>query len=280
MTTTFDLSHIDELRSLSKAVRVLHGAADSEVERWLIVGATARDLILRHAHGLPEGRRTQDLDVAIAIASWQTFEVLENRLVATGAKHDRQPRHRFRLFGWKIDLLPFGGVEQDGVIVWPPENDNAMSVAGFEEASLHAIEVLLPGNVTAFVASPPGLLILKLIAWKERHWDRPRHDAIDLRALLDSYSAAWNEDRLYNDADDLLQHFEYDNALAGASLIGRDAAAIANPSTLERIRATVEHELSNESLVLAGDMGGRPTDNIELLEALLIGLQDAAPSRR
>jgi predicted nucleotidyltransferase len=171
-------------------------------------------------------------------------------------------------------------VERDSVIVWPPDNDNAMSVMGFEEASLHALEIILPAGERVFVASPPGLLILKLIAWRERHWDRPRDDAIDLRALLDSYAAEWNQERLYEEADDLLQHFGYDNALAGAALLGRDAAAIAKSPTLDRIRTIVKEALADESFVLPAEMGGRTTDNIALLEALLFGFQDAALSRR
>lgn len=182
MPTAFDLSGIEELRSLSAVIRVLARVIDSYVERWLIVGATARELILRYVHKLPEGRRTVDLDIAIAAGTWQAFEAVEQRLVAEGAQHAPQPRHRFQLLGWTVDVLPFGGVEQDGVIVWPPDNDNAMSVVGFEEASLHAFEVILPAGERVLVASPPGLLILKLIAWRERHWDRLRVDSLLLRS--------------------------------------------------------------------------------------------------
>ena len=280
MPAVFDLSGIDELHPLSAVIRVLTDVMDNEVERWLIVGATARYLILSYVYNLPKGRGTVDLDIAIAVGTWQAFEAVEQRLVAEGAQHDPQPRHRFRLLGWTVDVLPFGGVEEDGVIVWPPDNDNAMSVVGFEEASLHAFEVVLPAGERVFVASPPGLLILKLIAWHERHFVRPGDDAIDIRALLVSYAEEWNQERLYEEADDLLQHFGYDNALAGAALLGRDAAAIAKSSTLDGIRTIVQEALADESFVLPAEMGGRITDNVALLEALLFGFQDAALSRR
>lgn len=280
MPMAFDLTDVAKLGELSDVLRVVHGAAGNDVERWLIVGATARDLVLHHLYGLPEGRRTQDLDIGIAVETWQIFENVEKRLIAGGAERDPTARHRFQLLGWTMDVLPFSGVARDGVIVWPPDNDTAMSVSGFDEASRNAFEVLLPGDVSACVASPAGLLILKLIAWRDRHRERPHHDAVDLRALLRSYGEAWNQDRLYADADDLLQRFGYDNALAGAALIGRDAATIAAPGTLEQIRGIVRDELSAESMVLAGDMGGRTADNVALLEALLVGLQDTALSRR
>lgn len=280
MPGTFDLNRVKQLEPLAEIVRVIHETANDEVERWLIVGATARELILHHAYGMEAGRRTEDLDIAIAVRSWQKFEGVEKELVARGATHDLEPRHRFRFRGWTIDVLPFGGVDHGGVILWPPDQHTAMSVVGFEEASLHALQVRLPGETHAFVASPPGLLILKLIAWHERHWERPRHDAVDLRSLLDSYAGAWNEDRLYDEADDLLQRYGYDNALAAAALIGSDAAAIARPETLHRIRSIVEEDVSSESFVLAADMGNRVSENIELLKALLSGFQHAAPSPR
>jgi predicted nucleotidyltransferase len=280
MRTVFDLTGTAELTPLAEIVRAIHAVSDDEAEKWLIVGATARDLILRHVYDLGAGRRTEDLDIAMAVGNWHSFEIVEKRLLARGAAHAPTPRHRFQLQGWNVDILPFGGVDENGVILWPPENDTAMTVTGFEEASQHALEIILPGPTRVFVASPPGLLILKLVAWNERHLERPRHDAVDVRALLLSYAGTWNENRLYDEADDLLQRFKYDNELAGAALIGRDAAAIAFPTTLDRIRTIVEQDLASESFVLAADMDGRVTDNIHLLRALLTGFQHAALSRR
>jgi predicted nucleotidyltransferase len=155
-----------------------------------------------------------------------------------------------------------------------------MSVLGFSEASQHAIEVLLPGQVRVSVASPPALLILKLIAWKERHWSYPRYDAVDIRTLLDSYSQAWNEDRLYEEADDLLRHFGFNNTLAGAALLGRDGATIAKPATLQRIQSILQTETSEDVITLATDMGRRVEDNLNLLQALFFGIQGIDLSRR
>lgn len=275
MPTSFDLSPINELRSLARVVAVMNGITTNLADRTLIVGAAARDLVLHHVHQLPVTRQTVDLDVAVAIGNWQAFNALEMRLVDRGAICDSRA-HRFRIEGWSIDVIPFGGVEQtDGVIVWP-DTEMRMSVMGFAEASRHALEVLLPGNVAAFVASPPGLLIMKLIAWDERHLERPRHDALDIRTLIDSYAAPWNEERLYEEADDLLGAFGYDNALAAAALLGRDAAAISEAATLNRIQRIIEYDIRDEVFILAADMNGRTEQNIELLRAILTGFQDAS----
>jgi predicted nucleotidyltransferase len=268
-----DLTHVEELVSLGEVLCRFRSATQHLAERSLIVGATARDLILHHAHGLRITRATADLDIAVAVGSWDAFRGLEESLIRGGARRDRKTVHRFFIGDWRIDILPFGRVEQDGIIIWP-ETEETMSVKGFDEASTHALEVLLPGRTRVLVASLPALLMLKLVAWKERHLVLPRHDAADIRTLIASYAESWNEDRLYTEAGDLLQKFGYDNSLAGAALIGRDGAAIAKPSTLAHISGILERETSDEAFVLAREMGGRVEENLALLEAVLTGFAD------
>lgn len=278
MPTSFDLSGIPALRPLAEVAETLRDAAAGIVDRWLIIGAMARDLLLQHAYGLPDRRKTADLDVAVAVASWEMFAALESRLLASGAQRHAAVKHEFFVGGWKVDVIPFAGVEKNGVIRWPPDGETELDVTGFAEASSHALDVILPGGIRVLVTSPPGLLILKLIAWKDRHWRYPLRDGIDIRTLIDSYAERWNQERLYEEAGDILQHFAFDNALAGAALLGRDAAAIAKPVTLQTVLAIVEVESGVDALTLASDMGGRTEDNLDLLEALLFGLRLSAPS--
>lgn len=255
MPISFDLSHVPALRSLAGVAETLGDAAAGIVDRWLIVGATARDLILQHAYGLSERRKTADLDVAVAVASWEMFDALESRLFALGAQRNPAVTHEFLVGDWKVDVIPFAGVEKNGVIRWPDEDQTELNVMGFAEASTHALDVILPGGTQVLVTSPPGLLILKLIAWKDRHWRYPRRDGIDIRTLIDSYAEEWNQERLYEEAGELLQHFGFNNALAGAGLLGRDAAHIANPNTLQMIMAILETETGSDALLLASDNG-------------------------
>lgn len=135
----------------------------------------------------------------------------------------------------------------------------------------HAVDVILPHGVRVLVAEPPALLILKLIAWKERHYEQPKHDAVDIKTLLESYSGDWNVERIFEEADDLLEHFGYDVQLAAAALIGRDAAAIAERPTRKAVRAILETETAADAMLLASDMGGSVATNLQLLEALLYG---------
>jgi predicted nucleotidyltransferase len=103
-------------------------------------------------------------------------------------------------------------------------------------------------------------------------------DGIDIRTLIDSYSEQWNQERLYGEASEILEHFAFDTSLAGAALLGRDAAAMAKPATLLTVLAILEAETGEDALTLASDMGGRTEDNLNLLEALLFGLRLSAPS--
>lgn len=266
--TSVDLSGRDELESLARLLDQV--VMEAEPHDYLIVGATARDLILHHVHELPIMRGTRDVDIAVEVPSWDAFKSVEKGLIAAGAKPQPGVDHRFTIGDWRIDVVPFGGVAKNGVIVFP-KAESRMSVLGFEEARKHAAEIILPRGVHVLVAEPPALLILKLVAWEDRHHTRPRHDAADIKTLLDSYSAEWNLDRLYEQADHLLKHFGYDVRLAGAALIGQDAATIAEPQTRKAVRKILVAQTGEDATVLASDMGGSADSNLKLLEALLYG---------
>ena len=80
--TSLDFSRKTELRWLGKLVQQLQAAADAMP--FFIAGAMARDLILQHGYYINTGRVTRDVDFAIQMESWETFEQLRSRLVGTG----------------------------------------------------------------------------------------------------------------------------------------------------------------------------------------------------
>jgi predicted nucleotidyltransferase len=49
-----------------------------------VAGATARDLMLVNVYGLRPGRATRDIDFGIAVESWDEFQGLKERMIATG----------------------------------------------------------------------------------------------------------------------------------------------------------------------------------------------------
>jgi predicted nucleotidyltransferase len=58
--------------------------------------------------------------------------------------------------------------------------------------------------------------------------------------LLKEYGDAGNEDRLYGAELNILEAEGYDFELAGARLIGRDAAGVISEDTRERVREILE----------------------------------------
>jgi predicted nucleotidyltransferase len=231
---------------------------------YLVTGATARDILLVGVFGLETGRGTRDVDLAIAVDGWPQFEAVKTRLVETGAfEPDEGVIHRlFHLRekgrrGYPIDLIPFGGIEDPAAtIAWPPDRSIVMNVAGYREAFAAAPSVEIDTGFVIRVVSLPGLAVLKLFAWADRGAEDSR-DATDLARLLRQYSAAGNEDRLYGAEIGMLEALDYDPDLAGARLLGRDAARISTTETRAKLVALLDDERRVEHLVRAmtRDMG-------------------------
>lgn len=235
--------------------------------RCFVAGAMARDLVLVNAFGLPPGRATRDIDFGIAVESWEQFQTLRANLIETGQFY-AAPRDARRLY-WKdpdaevatpIDLIPFGGVtSEDKTIAWPPNRDFVMNVAGFEEALESAIELRIEDDLVVSVASIPGLTVLKLIAWQDRR-SRNNQDAADLIRLLEYYAEAGNLDRLYEQEMLLLETAGFDLELAGAQLLGRDAARICQAVTRQQVSALLSSEPLVDQLIVQMDRAGFSED--------------------
>jgi predicted nucleotidyltransferase len=242
--------------SLVRVLRVLDPLARSCGCEYFIAGATARDLILVNVHGLRPGRATRDIDFGIAVESWAQFELLKERLLASGA-FSASRAHQRLLFAHPhegipvpVDLIPFRGVASaDGNIAWPPSRDIVMNVAGFEEALASSVVIRIEAGLTVRVASAAGLTLLKLAAWADRGRESNK-DAADLYRLLTTYADAGNTDRIYDRELDLLEAADFDMQLAGAELLGRDVAAICNMHILSQVQSILELELNRERLVL------------------------------
>jgi hypothetical protein len=104
---------------------------------YIVVGATARDLLLFHVFGIPVTRATADVDFAVAMDSWERFHELRAALLASGHFREGKMEHRVYLKALSlkdeipVDLIPFGGVAEADVIHWPPDRETMMAVVGF-----------------------------------------------------------------------------------------------------------------------------------------------------
>jgi len=232
-------------------VEILRAVAEetqAEGIDYLLVGATARDVLLTHVHGLASRRATYDVDFAVAVKNWDQFAALRTRLIARGAFNATEKAQQ-RLYyqapdsnlAYQLDLVPFDGISKGtNTIAWPPDMKIIMNIAGYDDVLAAAELVTFAPDFDGKVVSLPGLAILKLVAWSDRGRVDPK-DAHDLIHLMNSYAAAGNIDRVYAE-DGVIDAGEYDPDLAGVYLLGKDIRRVASADTLDIVRHIIERD--------------------------------------
>lgn len=156
-----------------------------------IVGARARDIAMKLMKGDEPKRRTEDLDIAIAVENWQMFDAICQTL----------REHHFKRYGetqkfyykgenndidFEVDIVPFGGVAVDEKIGWPPEGNPIMSVKCFEDVMKEAVTVIVNNVVKVKMAPLCGQFLIKLDTWNDRHTATDK-DAEDMIFILRNY---------------------------------------------------------------------------------------------
>lgn len=266
--TLLDASTDLELQPAADVLaQMLHQAQRLGIE-IMVVGATARDILIRSYVGSAPSRATADIDIGLAVSTWADVDRFTGPLEQISGSP-----HKFRVADVEVDVIPFGEIEStDRTITW--SNDHNMDVFGFREAFEAAVPVKIPGGAVVAVASLPAQSLLKLFAWLDRRF-QDRRDAIDLRTILLSYSEGPYFDQLYADHFPLLAHYDFDPLLAGAARMGSEARAIVG--TTDR-RVVAKHIMLSEELfdALISDMGGRIEDNRPLVSAYRDGLGEPA----
>jgi predicted nucleotidyltransferase len=244
---------------------------------YMLVGATARDLLLFHVYGHAVIRATYDLDFAILVDSWEQFGSVKQLLVGTPGfidkKREAQRLHYTppgREVETVVDIIPFGQLAtQEQKIEWPPDAGVVMNVAAFSDVFASSVEIQINANLSIPVASLPGLAILKLFAWFDRRDDR---DVIDIRRLMETYADAGNVDRLYDHETEELDRVNFDTSLAGAYLLGKDARLLTDHKTRDQLSAAMTDDQFN---LLVDKMARAKSvfeDHTEHSAALLDGL--------
>ncbi len=260
-----------------------HVARELEVA-YFLAGAMAREIVLTHVYGIATGLATRDVDFGVAVRNWEQFDLIKNRLIGTGRFGGAEKMSQ-RIYyksqetndGYPVDIIPFGGVEAPRLsITWPPEGKIVMNVTGFDEVLATAISVRIEDELAVPIASLPGLALLKLFAWQDRHAETPK-DAQDLAILFRNYHAAGNVERLYDQELALLQAVEFDVDLASPRLLGKDVRRIALATTLEQAEALLNDTQKTERLITHMSVEFRAEENSigaaeRLLEQFKTGL--------
>jgi len=190
---------------------------------YFIVGATARDILLQHAHDIHSTRATVDIDIGVLVSDWNQFQALKQALVGTGKFNSTRQTQRL-MYGdeFPVDIVPFGGIAQgEDSISWPPDYENEMSIAGFRECYQHAISVIASKKpeLVVKVVSLAGLAIMKIVSWDDSS-ERRGKDAADLFIIIRNYIAAGNVDRFFQEEGDILREEDSDYDLSSAHFWG------------------------------------------------------------
>ncbi|MGM9473772.1 hypothetical protein ACS5PJ_17430 [Pseudarthrobacter sp. YS3] len=151
-------------------------------DQFMIVGAEARNLLHR-SFNLPVGdlSTTHDVDVALAMLSWDGFNQLTpvyKRMAST------KSAIRFNIARVPVDVIPFGGVETDKGIVEVPGDGHLINVLGYTDAFAAADAFVLPGVGNLKVVAPWYYVILKLEALADRSQNFNYKDAQDIGTAL------------------------------------------------------------------------------------------------
>lgn len=241
MNTSIDLSG-----KLDGSTKTLFRIVDESVKeigaKYLLVGATARDLLYHHAFGVEAQRATKDTDFAIYLSTWKEFDTLIETLVAKGFRRSNTAHRLIALNDTPIDLVPFGELESpDYSIEWPSNNENKMNVLGFQDALKSATHFCVDDEprLEIPVVTAEGIAVLKTISWTDRAPDLRGKDAEDLLFIAEYFERVLGEE-VFQDA--VMELYEYDITLVGAYLLGQRASSICSEVTSAYIRGFLRGE--------------------------------------
>lgn len=210
---------------------------------FFVIGATARDILIRQLVNISSGRKTRDLDLAIAIPNWEAFEKVKQTLLAHGFQKDIKMRQRFYDGDYELDIVPYGGIEkEDGYIYWPPEEDIAMSVKGFADILRDAISVTIDDEFDIKIASLHGLFLLKFNAWLDRSIQTNK-DAVDMAFILENYFIANCERNIHPEVYDWE---DFDDYVVGAYWLAYDIAGFLSEKHLTYYAHLLHEEIGKE----------------------------------
>jgi predicted nucleotidyltransferase len=250
---------------------------------FFIVGATARDVILTNCYDIQTTRATVDIDFGIRVSDWDQFELLKKILIETERfELSNKPHRLIYQQVIPVDIIPFGSIASyDRSISWPPENEIVMSTIGFEDAYEQSItiKIKVDSDLCIKFASLNGIVIMKLISWNDNA-ARRRKDATDILLIIENYLDAGNIERIYDEEMDLIDVDDFDYAIAGARLLGRDIAKSCRHETLNDLLVILDQKKEYNNIhKLAADMReGYSSEEfdkiIELLEFMKLGMID------
>ena len=224
---------------LDPVTRVVEAAlavtAELSPDEVMVVGAWCRDILHSALGHTFATTATRDLDLALALSSWDAYRALAAAFPRVG-----DTGIRFRIVDVDVDLLPFGDIEDPQGIVEPPSRGETLSVWAFEEIFAASLPLALSPTTTIRIPTVAGYAAAKVGAWLDRSDWLEAKDAADLALILHWYAESADvHDRLYEtpSGNEILIAEGTDVPLAAAHLLGADIATTMRPARLAELLA-------------------------------------------
>ena len=220
--------HKEDLQNdlLAETLWALDGCYRQLGAEVYVVGAVARDIALRLLDVTSTPRRTMDLDVAVLLQDWNQYERLTGILLQNHFEKAREMQ-RFYYLGSderirsEVDIVPFGAIEEDNKVAWPPEGSPVMSVHCIKDVMQVADKVTVDGEFAFRLASLSGQFLIKLDTWADRRM-KTKKDAADMAFFLQNVYVAYalKCDGLPPEVD--INAEQFDVIVAGAEWMASD----------------------------------------------------------
>ncbi|MBP7098032.1 MAG: hypothetical protein KBA74_05035 [Prevotella sp.] len=240
--------------ALYNTLKALSDCVSSLGLKLYVVGATARDLMMKLLDEYPSKRKTRDLDVAIALSDWSQFENLSQILQKNyfrkdpanqkfyyeGKKHDND---------YEVDVVPFGDIAgEDETLLWPPEYEKEMSVKCFTEVMNRSMPITIDKLFNINIATLAGQFLIKLDAWNDRHTaEYDSKDADDMFLILSRYHDAYIKEPNITPPD-AVDYNNHDNeTIWGAQWLASDIKNILSNEHLIYYVNMINAELSKKT---------------------------------
>ena len=209
---------------------------------YFVIGAVARDIW--NAESGRTSRRTKDIDFAVFVGKRDEYEAIKQHLIKREKYRDTRTNSFVLLTpgGVQVDILPFGGIENDGEVRVEGKGLTKIRVEGMLEVFETGTKPVIAENGREFqVASLAAITLLKLIAYDDRPEVRQK-DAGDIANILQHFFDLQAE-MIYDEHKDLFDlgegNVEHTTEEVAAIVVGREIKKIieGNSKLLERVQS-------------------------------------------
>lgn len=214
---------------------------------YVLIGAGARLLLPQWRCAGRDMRHTEDWDFGVQLENWKAFEELRKALQGAGLFRATAIRHRMlHVTGAQLDFVPFGNIESPtGTLRWEGE-ERSMNVLGFAEALSSAHCIAVEDDFFLPVVGMPGFSVLKLFSYADRVGHKKIIDLQDCYTTLSIYHAVCNPEAVFDRCATQLISGNFTWEMAGAWMLGIDAAEIMHEKTRDALLQVLEHVCDEE----------------------------------